>query len=345
METQKSIRRTITFATLFVAAVFAGRQTVIEGTQAAAVWPAAGVAVVWFSAQRHSRLWGLDAALFVAATAVLNWATGATVAISAVFVVANCAQVATFIYLLGRWRPRLWGAGGTEGLQGPKDLWGLLGAAFLSTCAGAAIGPTGVWLMTGSYSAPSTLMWLARNTASVLLIGAVGLCVGNAFAEYASRTGSTKGWSRYLIRRLRGISPRRLFEYTALASCSAGAYLALFAHDGQLQVTFILIAITVWAAMRLPTAVVVVHDLAVAMTVVLFTLAGHGPFADDIHPVTSALYAQLFAAVVAVVGLSLALTRDERDAALAETRRQAALMNAVVDSMADGLAVIDQAGH
>jgi hypothetical protein len=44
-----------------------------------------------------------------------------------------------------------------------------------STFCGALIGPTGVWLVSGHYSGSAAAVWMARNSASMLLIGIAGL--------------------------------------------------------------------------------------------------------------------------------------------------------------------------
>jgi PAS domain-containing protein len=87
---------------------------------------------------------------------------------------------------------------------------------------------------------------------------------------------------------------------------------------------------------------------------VIFTLNGHGPFAAIGDPASRACVAQLYVAIVAVVGLSLALGREERaalitalaaeKAELAAEREQASqragLLRAIIDSTTDGLAVV-----
>ncbi|GAA1615124.1 ATP-binding protein [Actinoplanes couchii] len=354
-----SLLRTVAFAVLYVAATIAGRMTIMDGTSLSLVWPAAGVAAVWFGAQWQSRTRWVDVAALSVITWTVNVATGASGILAAAFVVANLLQAGVFLVLIRRWRPHLWGAGGTEQLRSPRDLWALLGAGFIATTAGAAVGPTAVWLVTGHYSAAITAVWLVRNTASVLLIGAVGLCCGHAVSVYRARHGSLRGWWRQAATALRATPPERLFEYAGLALCSTVAYLAGFALTHGLPIAFALIALTVWAAMRLATPFVVLHDLAVGGIVVVFTLAGHGTFAAIESHAMRAFVAQLFVVMVAVVGLALALGRDERQALLIElasekaalavahdeASRRAEMMQTIIESMADGLSVVDAGGR
>ncbi|TQS39940.1 MASE1 domain-containing protein, partial [Cryptosporangium phraense] len=348
-----SLVTTLMFTAIYVAATVAGRVTVMDGTNLSMVWPAAGVAAAWFCARRSTRWVWMDVLALVAVTVVVNLATGASPAMAVVFVVANLTQIAVFVSLLARWRPRLWGAGGTEPLSRLGDLWALLAAAVVSTGCGAGLGSLGMWLLTDAYAASTTAVWLARNTASVLLIGVAGLRLGYLISQRSRRPGrrdtDTGGSAARVTARL---SWRRAGEYAALIACSVAAYAAGFGYTKGLPLAFALIAVTVWAGVRLSTSFVIVHDLLLGTAAVLFTLHGTGPFAAiDSHPIR-ALIAQLFVAVVAVVGLALALGRDERAELIAElaagkeaASRHAALMTTVIDAMADGLAVVDKSGH
>lgn len=99
--------------------------------------------------------------------------------------------------------------------------------------------------------------------------------------------------------------------------------------DG-LPLAFVLIVMTVWVGLRLHTTFVVAHDLAFGAVAILFTLQGNGPFAQIDSHAMRALIAQLFVGTIAVVGLALALGRDERSALIAELRdsHRAATTNA-----------------
>ncbi|SDT59747.1 sensor histidine kinase [Actinoplanes derwentensis] len=319
MTYRRSLARTGVFAVAFLISVLAGRLTVMDASDLSMVWPAAGVAVVWFCAQRQAPVRWADAAALAVITLVVNTATGASLALAVVFTVANLVQIGVFLRLIDRWRPGL--ADGT--MRGPRDLWVLLGASFAATAAGAAAGPTGMWLITDQHSWSATLVWLARNTASILLIGGAGLTLPHALA----------------VRRGAVVPSRaRLAEYAALALCSGAAYWFGFVQDRHLPVTFLLIAVTVWVGVRFPTPFVVVHGLLVGTITMLITLSGHGSFADIADPATRAFVAQLFVAVVAVVGLALALGRDERDAliaALAAEKAQLAAQREELTSFAE----------
>ncbi|HYN98020.1 MAG TPA: ATP-binding protein [Pilimelia sp.] len=351
MSAATSVARTLGFTALYLAATVAGRMTVMDGSNLSLVWPAAGVAVVWFCAQRRARWRWLDVAALTVVSLVVNTATGAAPALAAAFAVANLVQVGAFLALFARLCPHLWGAGGDAQMNRTGELWRLLVAAFVSTSCGALIGPTAVWLATDSYALPATMVWLTRNTASVLLVGAVGLRLGALLARPrphrpvpAAWRAARAAWSR--------ATPWRITEYAFLVAFSASAYLLGFALDHGLPLAFALMGATVWAALRMPTTFVVLHDMVVGSAAILFTLNGTGPFAVISSYSTRALVAQAFVGMVAVLGLALALGRDERDALLTrlvtrerEASDHAGLMTAIVESMSDGLAVIDATGQ
>ncbi|WP_432980757.1 ATP-binding protein [Dactylosporangium sp. CA-233914] len=331
-----SLLRTAAWAAVYLLATLAGRKTIMDGSGLSLVWPAAGVSIVWFATQRKARLRWADPVALAVITVAVNMNTGASFALACWFVVANLAQVAVFLRVHHRLSPQPWGAGGDDPLSRSADLWRLLVATVAGAAAGALAGPTAVWLTTGQFRWSDGLVWLLRNTVSILLIGAVGMRL---------RHHRARGWPA------RPASPVRRVEYAALVVCSLAAYGIAFGA-GQLPLAFPLLAVTVWAALRLHTTFVVVHGLALGAIAILFTLHRDGPFAAiDSHP-TRAMVAQAFVGMVAVVGLAIALGRDERaelldrlTAAGREAAAQARLLTTIVNSMSDGVSVIRPDGR
>jgi diguanylate cyclase (GGDEF)-like protein len=344
---RSSLGRTLGFAAVYLVATYAGRLTVMDDTNLSLVWPAAGVSAVWFLFQHTSPWRALDALALSAITMVVNTATGAPAALAVWFVVANLVQAYLFAHLFRRWLPHLWGAGGDLPLARLNELWPLVTAAFLATASGALIGPTGVWAVNGTYSWPATAVWLTRNTVSILLIGAACLRLGHLVRVRMSQDPGATLRARWAATR-----PLRRVEYVAVVLVSAGAYLAVFWINVRLPLAFMVISMTVWVGARLHTAFVVLHDLTFGAVAVLFTLNGYGVFAQIESYAARALVAQVFIGMIAVIGLALALGRDERVALVDDLRAaqrtatgQAKLMNAIVDSMSEGLTVIDEEGR
>ncbi|MEU7905037.1 ATP-binding protein [Actinoplanes sp. NPDC049118] len=350
MSTRASLARTTAFAALYAAAIIAGRMTVMGDSLMALVWPASGVAVVWFCAQRGSRLRWVDVAALITISWAGNTLTGTGPVLGGMLAAANLAMAVVFVCLLRRFRPALWGAGGTRRLSSLWELGSLLSFAVAAAAAGAAIGLTGLWLTTGHVPAVGFADWMARQVTGMFVIGTAGLWLGHTAGAFSAR--ASDGWWRAIGRQLRAVPARRAGESMAVVLGSAGAYLIGFVYDNGLPLAFPLIVVTVWAALRLSTTFVVLQNLTLGSAAVWFTLHGEGPLAAIADPLMRTLVAQMFVVLITTVGLLLALGRDERAALLTELAAQkeqaaqhGALMNAIVDSMADGLSVIDAEGR
>ncbi|WP_369054853.1 PAS domain S-box protein [Kineococcus terrestris] len=268
--------------------------------------------------------------LLSVATFVLNALTGASPALAACFVGANLAQVGTFGVLFSRWCPSAWGAGGREPLTGVAQLMRLLAAAVLATGAGALLGPTSVWVLTGHWSWLTALVWMTRNTASILLIAATAFRVGCLVSARRDASSSTSSdtfpntspdvgdpTGHAVVAPVRWPRGGQVIELTAALACSVLAYALVFGVFEHLPVAFPLIALSAWIALRFDTTIVLVHDLVMGVAAVLLTLAGAGPFATIADDATRAVVVQLYVTVLAVLGLALAMGRDERDVLLA----------------------------
>ncbi|GAA0532397.1 hypothetical protein GCM10010172_11450 [Paractinoplanes ferrugineus] len=338
----RSLRRTLGFTVLYVLATVAGRLTVMDANNLSMVWPAAGVLAVWFSAQRRSRWRWTDGVALTAVTVAVNMATGAPARTAVVFVLANLVQGIVFVWLFDRWLPDLWVSGGPP-LTRLSELWRFIAVASISTVAGAALGTSGMWLITGHYSYESALVWLARNTVSILLVGIGMRRIAWLWQTRRNRIGPSV-WTR--------LGPARRIELCTLLGVSIGSYGTVFGLFDGASLAFTLIGVTIWAGLRMRTSFVILHDLAFGTAAVLFTLHGTGPFGEIQSDWVRALVAQVFVGMVAVTGLALALGRDEREALVEQLRQseraaveQARTMTAIIDSMAEGLGVIDEDGR
>ncbi|RZU50830.1 phospho-acceptor domain-containing protein [Krasilnikovia cinnamomea] len=345
--------RTAGFAAVYAAAFAAGRMTVISGSSLALLWPAAGIAIVWLCAQRRSPVLWADALALTIISFVGNAITGEALGLSAALALANLVHVAVFVALLSRRHPHLWGAGGTARLSTPRELGCVIGIAAVAAVVSGVVAYAQIGLAGGEqFTAQAFTGWMTRQVTSTIVIGAAGLWFGPAIGALRDRHGSLAGWWRDTDRDLRATPARRVVEYLAVSLCSVGAYLVGFVYDEGLPLAFPLIAITVWAAIRLRTGFVVLQTLVLGGAAVLFTLHGEGPMAAVADPQVRAWLAQFFVVLIAAVGLALALGRDERAQLIRELaeqkeleRQHAALMSAVIDSMADGLSVIDAQGR
>lgn len=144
----------------------------------------------------------------------------------------------------------------------------------------------------------------------------------------------------------------RLIEAEVLIAVSIGLYVLLFAQRGGAPLSFLVLLVSIWAGLRFTPMAVMAHGLAMGVAGIAFTLNDYGPFAAIESPRLQALVAQVFVATTVLTGLSLAFSRGERDSAnrrLAQARRQsdqrARLLSAVLESMNEGLVVVEDGGR
>lgn len=201
----------LAFALLYVVLGLVGRSTTIEGTPFGLVWPAGGVAVLWFLV-RGAQARSVDTAVLVLASFVVNWVTGASPGISAVLVATNVLQTLLAVALLRRWCPRLWGCGGDHALDSPRVLARYLAAMSLATAAGALLGMTAFAAIEGHLHAMGGVLWFGRNLCSVLTVTTLGLLLGQRFAGGRPRRAAadTGGGNR--------------LELLAAVACATGMY-------------------------------------------------------------------------------------------------------------------------
>lgn len=206
---RSSVVRTLCFSAVYLVATYAGRLTVMDATNLSLVWPAAGVSAVWFLVQYRSRWRALDALALSVVTVVVNTTTGASAHLAVWFVIANLLQAGSFAYLLHRWLPHLWATDGQDQLTRPYELWRLTAAAVLSTGAGALIGPTGVWVVTGTYSWPACAVCAELDAAGVAAsIGWASLTPDGGFGVALDRADA----AMYAAKRARVPAGRALGE-------------------------------------------------------------------------------------------------------------------------------------
>ena len=330
----RALVRSLAFALAFAAAVLLGRLTAAEGSGLSLVWPAAGVAAGWFCVQRGAGTRRLDTALLAVATFSINTATGAAPALAAGLVLGNLAPALVFAALRGRWFPAAPG----PVTNGQFAL--LLAAAGTASGASVAVG-AGVLAALGQDLDPAVLaVWWVRNAAGIVLVAPVLLRLVHAVR-----------WRRDPRRPAAGEGPepvgggRRPAELGAALLASLAAYLLVFRFTDGLPLSFLPMAITVWAALRFPTGVVLLTDLVVAAVTVVATLRGHGPFATVADETVRALVVQVYAVFLAVLGTALATGRDEAARLRREAERRGRLTDAVLASVGTGIVVADAEGR
>ena len=98
---------------------------------------------------------------------------------------------------------------------------------------------------------------------------------------------------------------------------AGGAYALVFGITSGVPLTFLVVPLSVWVALRFDTTLAALHGLWIGGTLIALTLLGRGPFAFQ-EPQVRVLLAQAFIGVVGALTLVLALHRDERQQLLDE---------------------------
>ena len=335
-----SVPRTVGFAALYLLALVAGRLTLMPGVAEPAaepmVWPPAGVAAVWLLTRRGSRGWPVDIALLGAITAGVMLAEGDGAPSAVLHGAVAIVSAVVFTVTAGRLMPGVW-TGPDDGrpLTRLAELWQLIQVAALSALAGAALETVGEHLIYGREEGVTAAVRLVRDMVSILIFGIL-----------VRRAG-------YLVRRgLPALSRARWLECLGIFVASAAAYYYVFRSNDTLPIGFALIPITVWAATRMPTALTIVHNTVFSSVATLFTVSGAGPYAQVADPSVRALVIQLYIGILTLVGQALGLIRDERDELVQQLRvseqaavEKAGTMTMIVNSMTEGLAILDQHGR
>ncbi len=340
----RDARVLLVLGVVYALACVAGRETLVPGARVSLVWPAAGVSVLWLVA-RARRPWPwLDWVLLASITAAAVLVTGASPGTALVGGVAATLQAVLCVLVVARYAPRLWAARGYRQLDRVTELWWLVFGAAAGALASAPLAQLAVALTGQGTTWETALLWSARNTVSILTIGLLGWTVGGALHD------------RHLPRAARGgpgwwADGHRLDVLGALLFAPA-AYVLWFLSQWELAVVFPLIAFTVWAGSRLPTSAVVVHTSLCGSVVVVMTLAGSGPMANLPDPGLQVGVAQLYVGLLTVIGMALALAGEERrrlvgalSVARDRAQAQAALLTSVLETMSEGVRVVDAGGR
>ena len=137
----------------------------------------------------------------------------------------------------------------------------------------------------------------------------------------------------------------------ALLLTSAGVYAVVFGQ-GELPLAFVPLLVTLWAGLRFSSVVVALHGTVASVVALAATLAGTGPMVQAENDAVRGLLVQLLLTIVVVSGLSLAASRNEAELLQARTHEgqrvaieQAAVLTTVIESMSQGLVVLDGAGQ
>lgn len=323
---------------LYVGVATLGRLTVLPSAGVALFWPAAGVAALWLLLTPPQRLLLHATALYVTSVLV-NLAFGADPAPALLFGVANLVQglVTRGVLLLTRGEP--------VELRTPQDAWRLLIAAFLASVTSLPFGNLAAWLGTADWSVLTALAWLVRNSAGTFGAAALGIVLLTRPRGLVAGRG---GPARLTTRRRRTAG----LELVALLGTAAVTYSLVFGSLRALPIGFATVGLTVWVGQRFSPVVALSYAVGASMLVAGATTSGLGPLGAIEEPLLRALICQAFIVLSIMVALLLSLGSQERFRLIDElqtsrgaVRRQAELLDAVVERVEGGVLVLDEHGE
>jgi signal transduction histidine kinase len=337
------VRTTVAYLAVYVVAVVSGLLSVTD-SGLAFFWPAAGVGALWMLRGRTRAHVVLDGALLLVSSTVVDVVMGIPLGASVLFALANLTIGLTVRYAssLVEWRS-FWGPLPRR-VAGKHDLLTLGLACFVAAVASAPFGLLGAYVYSGSLTWGATAAWLVRNTCSTFVVVAAVLAMLTALMRAHARSG----WEARLTS-----EPRRhwLPELVLASIVTLSATALLFGSERQPPIAFGLIIASTWLGYRFSPAVGGLFALVLSTIAVLCTQAGRGPFGAVADLASRAIVVQVYVLVITVLVLVISLGVAERSALLArvvesEARAssRADLLDAVMDVMTDGLAVVEASG-
>lgn len=323
---------TLGFAVAYVVLVLVGRATVLPGSSASLVWPAAGVAVLWLLAERpdrQARVLLLVAALLGVVLAV----TGADLPLVILGSAGVAVQTWLVVALLRRWCPTLVDADGQDGahtFHTFRTLAAGTGAVLVACAVGAGLLTLALWVAGDAPDLVDAALVWGRQVAGTIVVGSVGHLAWDRRRGHGNQRVGGGGHA----------------ELAVLWGTSATAVVAIFLQP--LPLVFLLVPLTVWCASRFTTFTAALHACALGTVALVLTAGGHGPIARLDDPYVEAMGNQSFLLALLLTALAVGTLRDRVDdlvrqlvAAQAASDTRAELLSRMTGSMGEGLLVLD----
>ena len=258
---------------------------------------------------------------------------------------AMVVQALVFGLLISRWCPAWWGFGSEPppGVQRLRDLGYLLAAALASAVVSALVGPALVIFASDADWTVHRRPGCVRNSVGIVAIFPLSLLARNAARSDAPDRSPDA--VRSLPRQHRRSSSRS-------SSSRVGAGWLVFWVNDDLPMPFLLLATSVWAGTRFSPWVADLHALVLATGVVVCTVLDRGPVRGHRRPGRPRCSSSRRTSPSSVV-LTLALSVGRRESLALHQRlaasedaatEQATMMRTILDTMADGVSVVDATG-
>jgi len=311
-------RRRLIFCAIFAVATLLGRSAQADGAHLAIVWPASAVGLLWIagSAGRRGRV--LDAGLLAVVTVGLRVATHMPLLESALLTAAAIVQAFAGAHAYRLLQP--------EGfrLSKPSHVRSLALSSLAGAAASTPVAALGFAAVADVPTLQATAQWALRTTISTFVVLSIVL-------RTAERRPDGPGSS--------GPRLERVALFVAFGVSYAITFLVL---EGS-AVTFLVLPVAVWVALRRTTTAATLHVVLAAAIVVVATWADRGPW-NSLPPDLQAMCAEAFIGTLGFVTLVLALYRDESVENARRAAEQANLLTAVFGSISDAVCVFDSFG-
>lgn len=315
------------FALLLAAAAVFGRLTNLEATGLALVWPAAGINFLWgLWALRTRRDFAIALTATVPIVAGINVATGLSPLLALSVALGSLVQTALSAYFFRKVVPE-------RSVRTVGEYLRLGGVALGACSVGALFIVAGSALSGADEPFSAFIPWLVRHAVSLTALGALGIVVAGRIRARSDGERPPE------------LSSTRRAEYALLVVLSVVLYVATFGASTALPVAYATIPAHMWAGLRLRSAWAMLHGVVSGAFLVVFTLAGLGPF-QDLRPDVAAYVAQSFMFIAFSLSAVLALSMDERRRLIArlyratdEAKAAADLRDLVIGRMNDGVLV------
>ncbi|GGB92394.1 bifunctional diguanylate cyclase/phosphodiesterase [Cellulomonas carbonis] len=293
---------TAAWSAVYLLAGVLGGITRLPSPPVAFVWPAAGVALLWFVLTPREQRYRVAMPTLLVMAFLANVTTGASAITSLAFALANVAHAVVGGGLFLRLAPHT-----PDSLRDARGLLAL-GAGSL---AGSLAGTPLILALIGPNDLPGALsiigLWIPRFTASTAVVMAFVL------AWRAHRADRRAGVLRHA--RSRG-------EIALVLSFALAVHVIVDSTRPDDAFAFLTLPVTVLVGWRLGPAWTATYGLVAGAVGVVATLGGAGPFAEVAPVTTRTVVVQAFIAVTGLVGLALSLEVEQRRLALEASDRR-----------------------
>ena len=336
--------RTTAFATLYVLLLLSSRFLVVDAGNAppvSLIAPSAGVAVVWLARARSRRQLTIDTVLLVVLSGLVLALTDGTAMQIALLVLAPI-QYLPVAYLLRRWTPHLWGAGGRRAMRRLSDFGLTLLAMAVAVLVYSAIRTAAGELLIPEETFSLAVGRATRSLAAMATLGVVGFLAGGWLAE--AHDAGRPAWT----------PPQRrdLGHLLGASLATVVVFLVGFGLNPRAPTTFILTLTVVWIAVRLGPLATAIGCLVIGSVGVALTITDVGPIAAIPDPANRSAVAQVFVVVLMVLGLVISLSRREvldtvssLERSEAANARRAEELDLVMANLIDAVAIIEKGGR